>query len=210
MTLYVPGPAGRLEARLWEPAPGERPRAACVVCHPHPRGGGTMHTTAAYRTGRGLALAGLAVLRFNFRGVGLSAGEHDGKGAEELDLVACLDWMERRYPTLSLWAAGFSFGARTAASRARSEPRIARIVLVALPIAGFDCSFLREVETPGLVLQAERDEFGNLAELKRRFPELYPGLELDEVPGADHFFTDASQEVQERVRGYALRALEGS
>ena len=83
-------------------------------------------------------------------------------------------------------------------------------MLVALPVAGYDCSFLREVETPGLVLQAERDEFGNLAELKRRFPELYPGLELDEVPGADHFFTDASQELQERVRRYALGVIRGS
>jgi uncharacterized protein len=206
MTLYVQGPAGRLEARLWEPSDAS-PRAACVVCHPHPLGGGTMNTTAAYRTARGLSDAGLAVLRFNFRGVGLSEGAHDGHGAEEEDLVASLDWMEERFPGAEPWAAGFSFGARTVASRARSEPRLRRIVLVALPVEAFDCSFLTEVRVPGLILQAGNDEFGNLDRLKRRFPALYPGLELDEIPGTNHFFEGASRELQERVRAYARRAL---
>jgi len=206
MNLFVDGPVGRLEARLWEPREG-RPKAACVMCHPHPMGGGTMNTTAAYRAGRGLFDAGLAVLRFNFRGVGLSDGEHDGEGGEEGDLGTCLDWLQTRYPEAELWAAGFSFGARTAASRARVDARIRRTVLVALPVDAFDCSFLTEVSVPGLILQAERDEFGNLAELKRRFPELHPGIELDEVPATNHFFEGASAELQSRARAYASRAL---
>lgn len=204
MTLFVDGPVGRLEARLWAPDDAE-PRAACVVCHPHPLGGGTMHTTAAYRAGRGLFEAGLAVLRFNFRGVGLSDGEHDGEGGEELDLTACLDWLAERYPGLDLWTAGFSFGARTSASRARVEERVKRIVLVALPVDAFDCSFLPEVAQPGLIVQAENDEFGNLAALQSQFPRLHDGIELTEVPATNHFFEGSAQELQARVRDYALR-----
>src|SRR6478735_6650392 len=79
MDLFLPGPAGRLEAKLWEPEAGA-PKAAIVFCHPHPLGGGTMDNKVVFRASRGLQEAGLAVLRFNFRGVRRSAGKHDGKG----------------------------------------------------------------------------------------------------------------------------------
>lgn len=205
MSLFLDGPAGRLEARLWEPdGPA---RVACAVCHPHPLGGGTMHTTAVFRLARGLQEAGALVLRFNFRGVGLSAGVHDGKGAEEEDLVAALDWLEARQPSLPLWAAGFSFGARTVASRARTEPRIRRVALVALPVRAYDCSFLEEVEQPGALFMAGRDEFGTLAELERQFPSLPARWERHELPEADHYFTGQGEALQELVRSWAARAL---
>jgi alpha/beta superfamily hydrolase len=207
MSLFLEGPVGRLEAKLWLPADGREPRAACVVCHPHPLGGGTMDTTAVYRTARGLEQAGLAVLRFNFRGVKKSDGEHDGHGAEELDLAAALDWMQAQHPDLELWAAGFSFGSRTVASRVRVEERVKRILLVALPVREYDCSFLREVRQPGLIVMAEHDEFGTLTELREQFPDLSPALELDEVPDTDHFFTDKGLELQGRVQAWAERVL---
>lgn len=208
MDLLIPGPAGHLQATLWQPPKGVAPRAAAVVCHPHPLYGGTMNTTAVFRTARGLQLAGLRVLRFNFRGVGKSEGTHHGEGGEADDLGAALDWLGKESPGLALWAGGFSFGARTAAFRASVDPRIQRVVLVALPVTRFDCSFLREVSQPGLIVMASEDEYGTLAELKRQFPKLHAGLELEEVVGSGHFFEGHTAELQRRVSEYAQRVLE--
>src|SRR5262245_18831713 len=72
---WIAGPAGGLESLLEEPDDQE-PRLAAVLCHPHPLYGGTMHNKVVYRTARGLRRAGVVVLRFNFRGVGRSEGEH--------------------------------------------------------------------------------------------------------------------------------------
>ena len=206
MSLSIPGPTGPLEAKLWKPQ-GAAPRAAAVLCHPHPLHGGTMNTTALFRSARGLEEAGLAVLRFNFRGVGKSAGVHDGKGAEELDLKAALDWMEHEFPGLELWIGGFSFGARTSASYASKDPRVKRILLVALPVKVFDCSFLLRITQPGLILMAGRDEFGTLRELKELFPKLPPQLETDEIPDVTHYFANGTQELQARVRRFAEESL---
>jgi len=133
MRFFIPGPVGRLEALLWMPKDGAAPRAAAVVCHPLPTAGGTMDNNVVFRIARGLQHAGLAVLRFNFRSAGASEGVHDGKGAEEGDVRAALDHLERGLPGLELWAAGFSFGARTVGSLARSEARIRRVALIAPP-----------------------------------------------------------------------------
>jgi uncharacterized protein len=207
MELYLDGPAGRLEAKLWEPPHGTRPRAAAVFCHPHPLYGGTMDNKVVFRAARGLQNAGIAVLRFNFRGVRGSDGVHDGHGGEVLDLRAALDWMQARYPAQQLWAGGFSFGSRTAAQGALVEPRIVRLVLVALPVLAFDCSYIRDVRQPGFVLMAERDEYGTLSELTRRYPEVSQRFELDEVAAVGHFFDDATHEVQNRITAYAERVL---
>jgi len=208
MELFIPGPAGRLEAVLW-PAPDKQaPRAAAVMCHPHPLFGGTLKNNVVFRAARGLNQAGLAVLRFNFRGVERSEGVHDGQGGEVEDLGAALDWLAAQHPGLPLWAGGFSFGARTAAERATRDARIQRVVLVALPVRKFDCSFLREVTQPGYVLMAGEDEYGTLPELRERFPEAARTLELDEVPGVGHFFEGQTQEVTRRVQHWAERQLE--
>ncbi|MCP3920894.1 MAG: hypothetical protein GY711_35650 [bacterium] len=211
MNLFIPGPEGRLEAILWTPpTDAPPPRAAVVVCHPHPAHGGTMRNNVVYRVARGLAEAGLVVVRFNFRGTGLSAGVHDGAGAEDGDLVAVLDWMAREHPELELWAAGFSFGARTVASVASCYPRILRALLVALPVSAYPCEFASELEGPGLVLMAGADEFGSLAVLEERFPELADAFETHEIEGADHFFKGFLPDVQAYVRAWAERSLETS
>ena len=207
MDLLIPGPEGQLEATLWMPKDGAKPLAACAFCHPHPLGGGPMANNVVFRAARGLQNAGLAVLRFNFRGVGKSEGVHHGQGGEEEDLRAALDHLAKELPGTELWTGGFSFGARTAASYARRDPRIVRLVLVAIPVGAFDVSFLREVKLPGFVLMAEKDPYGTLETLQMRFPDLYAGLETDEVAGVDHFFQGKTTEVQERVRRYAERAL---
>ena len=108
---WLAGPAGRLEALLEEPA-DEAPRLAVVLCHPHPRFGGTMHNKVVYRMARGLRAAGAVVLRFNFRGVGASQGEYGEMAGEMEDARMALGWLRERYPELPFALAGFSFGAR--------------------------------------------------------------------------------------------------
>lgn len=205
--ILIPGAVGELEAHAWSTLDGRPPRAAIVFCHPHPLYGGSMKSNVVFRAARGLQEAGVAVLRFNFRGVGRSNGVHHGAGGEVDDLGAALGWMAAAHPGVELWAGGFSFGSRTAAQRAIVDERIRRIVLVALPVRAFDCSYILDVRQPGLVLMAGNDEFGTLRELREKFGALDPGLETDEIPGTDHFFGNETQELQRRVRTYAERVL---
>ena len=166
-----------------------------------------MNNTVVFRAARGLQQAGVRVLRFNFRGVGKSAGRHHGEGGEAEDLGAALDWLARENPDVPLWAGGFSFGSRTVALRATTDARITRVVLVGFPVAAYDCSFLRDVRQPGLIVMTENDEYGTLAELRRQFPDLHEGIEVEEVTGTGHFFEGKTQELQKRTRAYAERVL---
>jgi alpha/beta superfamily hydrolase len=203
--LTIQGPVGRLEAVLWEPE--GPPRAVAVVAHPHPQHGGTMDNNVVHRTARGLHDAGLAVVRFNFRGTGASEGQHDGNGAEDEDLRAVVDDLAQRYPGLELWAAGFSFGARTVARLAPKEPRIRRVLLVALPVLAYDCRFALQIRQPGAIVMAGEDRFGTLAELRSQMPELLDRFHVEEVPGVDHFFSGSLDELRARVRSWAESVL---
>ncbi|MCY2959935.1 MAG: alpha/beta hydrolase [Planctomycetota bacterium] len=207
MDVVVQGPAGRLVAKLWEPEGHIAPRAVAVFCHPHPLYGGTMDNKVVFRAARGLQHAGVAVLRFDFRGVRRSEGVHDGRGGEVDDLGAALDWMVARYPGVELWAGGFSFGSRTAVQRALVDPRIQRLVLVALPVLAFDCAYFARIAIPAIVVMGERDTYGTLPELRRQFPDLPPSIEAIEIANAGHFFDDQTHELQETVRAYAARSL---
>ncbi len=213
MDVRFEGPAGMLEGILWEPK--GTPHAAVAVCHPHPKPppptlGGTMRNNVVHRIARGFLDAGLAVVRFNFRGVGLSQGEHDGNGAEDGDLLAALDFLEARYPGLPLWASGFSFGARTTASTAVGEPRIQRVAMVALPVSYYPVEYAKDVKQPGLILMAGEDPFGTRAVLEERFPELVARMEVQEVPHVDHFFTGELDQVRDRITDWATRSLQGA
>jgi alpha/beta superfamily hydrolase len=210
MELTIQGPAGRLEAIYDPPEEGVAPRAAAAVCHPHPLYRGTMDNTVVFRTARALRRAGLAVVRFNFRGVEGSEGEHHGEGDEERDLAAVLGWLEERHPGADLWAAGYSFGARTACGLASWSERVRRVVCVALPVLHFDCACVEELPQPALFVFAGEDEFGTLAAMRERFPVLPPHFELVEIPGTDHFFRRKTPALEEAVHTWARDATEKS
>ena len=128
--IVIPVAHGGLEAILREPA---APIAAAVVCHPHPLGGGTMNNNVVYRTAKVLVEAGIAALRFNFRGVGASSGSHaDGLGEED-DVRAALATLRARHPALPLWVAGFSFGARVGLAVGAEDPQAASLDLLLPP-----------------------------------------------------------------------------
>lgn len=190
--VELTGPAGRLEALL-EEAPD--PRFAAVVCHPHPRFGGTMHTHAAYHLARAVRAAGGIALRFNYRGVGRSAGRYDGGRGEVADTRAALDWLAAERPGLPLLAIGFSFGAWMVIACAGADPRVAGLLLAGLALRSADPELerhagdVRAVEKPVAVVQAARDEFGLPEEVRHVLAGSTWPRRLAVVPGATHLFT---------------------
>ena len=158
-TLFLAGPAGRLEAILEEPE-GQDPVEAAVVCHPHPQHGGTMHNKVVYRLARGLRKAGCVVLRFNFRGVNLSEGTYDRGKGEADDARTALAGLRGRYPQLPALVAGFSFGSRAALRVAASDATVSRVIAVGFPTKYPNRDWVREVHVPKFFIQSTNDEHG--------------------------------------------------
>jgi len=200
--LKIPVAHGWLEGVLKEP--DEAPRGAAVVCHPHPVYGGTMHTKALYRAAQGLVEAGVVVLRFNFRGVGVSTGSHDQGIGERDDLRDAMDWLEVRYPLLPMVIGGFSFGSMVGLSVGVEDVRAVALLGLGLPVdkAEYDYSYLAGADKPVLVVQGEADEFGSGAAVAEILKPMGPHITVVRLPGADHYFTERLDELKETVRGY--------
>ncbi len=191
MQLDLQGPAGRLEALL-EEGPGAT--FAALVCHPHPRFGGTMHNHATYRLAKAVRARGGDALRFNYRGVGRSAGTHGFGDGEALDAAAALAWLAGARPGLPLLACGFSFGAWMAILAGGAEPRVTGLLLAGLALRAPDLARIRDsgrardVEKPLAVIQAERDEFGTPDEVEAALADSPAPRRLAVVPSATHLF----------------------
>lgn len=199
----IQGPAGALEALLEEPDDGE-PLEAALVCHPHPLYGGTMHNKVVYRLARGLRRSGSAVLRFNFRGVGRSQGEHAHGAGEVDDARAALEWLRERYPELPYTLAGFSFGSRVILRLGCAERMSpARLIAAGYPTRGDDRSYLAACPIPKVFLQSTHDEHGPRPELERVFEEISEPKRLIWIEAADHFFAGALERLEETVAGLA-------
>lgn len=197
--VTLEGPVGALEGLLQERSAHDHVLTA-VVCHPHPLHGGTLHNKVVHRVASVLHELGAVVLRFNFRGVGKSAGTFaDGVGELE-DARAALHWMEARYPDAKPWAAGFSFGSWVAARLAASEPGIERLILVAPPVASHDFSALGSATVPKLVIQGTRDDLCPLPALEGVFPGWAAPKALVRVEGASHFFDRQLAALAEALR----------
>jgi alpha/beta superfamily hydrolase len=182
-------PAGRLEALL-NTGRDDAPYAA-LVCHPHPAGGGTMHNKVVYHAMKALSSCGLPVLRFNFRGVGLSEGEHDNGRGERDDVRAGLDWLEQKFQRPILFA-GFSFGSQVGLRACCGDPRVKGLIGLGLPVraAGRDYSykFLPECTAPKLFISGDHDEFGPHDLLSQVWEQAPEPKRLVWVEGGDHFF----------------------
>jgi alpha/beta superfamily hydrolase len=193
MQLDLAGPAGRLEALLEGP---EDARFAALVCHPHPGLGGTMHTHAAYRLAKAAVARGGAALRFNYRGVGRSAGRYDGGRGEAEDARAALAWLARERAGVRLLCCGFSFGAWMALLAGGADPAVRGLLLsgVALRAEGLEdfreTGRARDVAKPVAVVQAEHDPFGAPAEIEEALRGSRGPRRLSVVRGATHLFTE--------------------
>jgi alpha/beta superfamily hydrolase len=195
----IGGPGGRLEALLDEPAGSTDVRAAVVLAHPHPQYGGTMHTKVVYQVAKALTRVGCTVLRFNFRGVGTSAGRFDNGVGEADDFRAGLDFLHERHPGARLWAAGFSFGAWVALTAGAADPRVSTLVGIAPPLARYDFEGARISTRAKFFIQGERDEICPLKDMQQFYARCEEPKELVVIDGADHLFDGKTTEVGEAI-----------
>lgn len=199
LPLVLEGPAGPLEALLQERDEHDHDLTA-VVCHPHPLYGGTMHNKVAHRAASTLHALGAAVLRFNFRGVGHSAGAFDRGEGELEDARVALAYLRARYPNARRWAAGFSFGSWVASRLAASEPDVERLILIAPPVHTQAFAEMRTLAAPKLVVQGTGDEICRPENLERVWPEWAEPKRLVRVAGAGHFFDRQLGELADAIR----------
>ena len=209
----IPGPVGPLEALLDEPAASrgvgsdglvqsggkEALRAAVVIGHPHPQYGGTLHTKTVYQAAKALARIGCAVLRFNFRGAGRSAGLFDNGRGEKDDFRAALAFMRERYPDAPLWAAGMSFGAWIGLSVGTADPRVSALIGIALPLSHYDFSDVAGSTKPKFFIHGERDEITPLKDVREFYARCADPKELVVIDAADHLFDGKVGEVADAV-----------
>jgi alpha/beta superfamily hydrolase len=198
----IPGPAGRLEALLM--LPEGQPVGAAVVCHANPLQGGMMHFKVVFRAAKALQEQGLAVLRFNFRGVGASEGTHDGGRGEQDDVRAALDELVRRHPGVPVVLGGFSFGSVMALRVGLGDTRVGALFALGLPISMMgDQHFLETGGKPRLFVQGEKDAFADEPTIRALVERLPEPKSLVILPGADHFFAGQLDRLQEIVASWA-------
>lgn len=184
--LLLDGPAGTIESLLEAP-PDQEPVGCAVVCHPHPVHGGTMHNKVAHTLARSFVNSGMAALRFNFRGVGKSAGAFDDGIGELDDIFAALDWLRNTLPESPLWLSGFSFGAALAV-RAAVDANPAGLISIAPAVRRFANSLDAQPQCPWLIAIGDQDELVDVDETIEWVNALEPGPELQVFPDTGHFF----------------------
>ena len=209
----IPGPAGRLECLLDEPAAVRTVgrdgllatadatglRAAVVLAHPHTEYGGTMHTKTVYQAAKALSRIGCAVLRFNFRGAGASDGAFDNGAGETDDFRAAVQFMHDRYPGANLWAAGMSFGAWIALSVGVEDARVSTLVAIAAPVGRYDFGAVAQSAKAKFFIHGERDEVCPLKEVREFYARAVEPKELVVIDGADHLFDGKVSEVADAI-----------
>lgn len=200
-SLFIAGPAGRLEALIEEPDDRD-PAEAALVCHPHPLHGGTMHNKVAYRLARGLRRNGAAVLRFNFRGVNLSEGTHDHGKGETADALAALSVLRDRYPGLPFTIAGFSFGSRVALKAACSDQGslCRRVIAAGFPTKYRTFWMAEQCRRPRIFIHSTNDEHGPREEMQALYDRLWAPKQLVWIESRDHFFDGALDEFERAVQ----------
>lgn len=204
--LTIKAPHGQLEAILKE-ASGERAGIG-IVCHPHPLGGGTMHNKVVFRAAAGLGDAGLTTLRFNFRGVGASTGEHSEIPGGMEDVETVIDYMTNEYPGEDLTLAGFSFGSRTGMAVGINDDRVKRLISIGTPVDKYgDYDFLLEARKPILFVHGDNDEFGSLEHITELYYEVKKVTEAELVTFSNcgHFFDDHLNELRDAIKDWVKK-----
>lgn len=199
-SFFLDGPAGRLEALLNE---GRTDAThATVVCHPHPLFGGTMHNKVVFHAMKALHSFGWPVLRFNFRGAGLSEGEHDQGRGEVDDVRTALDWLATEF-SLPIVFAGFSFGAATGLKAACPDPRVQALISLGTPVQveerAYAYQFLQDCAKPKLFVSGSHDQYGPRPALEAMFARVAEPKRLVFIEGGDHFFLGHLDEMRNAI-----------
>ena len=207
-SLMIPGPAGNLEALLNTGEPNAT--HAALVCHPHPMHGGRMHNKVVFALTKALNGFGFPVLRFNFRGAGLSEGEHDFGRGEGQDVRAALDWLETEFH-LPIIFSGFSFGAAVGMRAACPDARVLAIIGAGVPVRvdnrGYDYAFLQNCAKPKFFISGGQDEFGPRAALEKIAAAAAEPKKLVLVEGVGHFFDNKLDELRGEVEEWVKEML---
>lgn len=209
--LFIPVEHGRLEAILKEPH-GRPITGVALVLHPHPLFGGTMHNKVVFRAASALNDAGLIVLRINFRGVGQSTGQHDEGRGEREDVRAGLDFLAENYASQKITLCGFSFGARVGLEVGMKDDRVIRVISIGTPVDKYDFSFLEDLRKPILFVQGDKDEFGNIDQLRELVDRvaLNATAELRVIKGAGHFFDGQLDELKAAITAWVSQTHSSS
>ncbi len=208
-SFFLDGPAGRLEALLNRGA--ENATHAALVCHPHPLFGGTLHNKVVFHTMKALNSFGFPVLRFNFRGAGLSQGDHDNGKGEVDDVRGALDWLEREFH-LPMIFAGFSFGAAVGLRATCPDSRVKAVIGVGTPVLPvdnrvYDLDFLQKCTKPKLFVSGENDKYGPRERLERFVGSVPKPKKLVIIENADHFFEGRLRELREVIEAWIKELL---
>ncbi|HJU41809.1 MAG TPA: alpha/beta family hydrolase [Vicinamibacterales bacterium] len=193
----ISGPAGPLESLL--DIPEGEPRAVAVFGHPHPLHGGTMHTKALYQAAKAMPRIGVAAVRFNFRGVGRSAGTFDAGAGEQEDFRAAITFAQERFPDVPLWAAGMSFGAWVAMIVGAADSRVSLLLGVAPPVDRYDFEALKTCTLPKFIIHGENDELISIKEIRKLYSQIPEPKELVVIEDANHLFEGKTSMVGEAV-----------
>lgn len=200
-TFLLPGALGDIEV-LVTPAPAENDRqATAIICHPHPLFGGTMKNKVVSTLARTFRELGLRTVRFNFRGVGRTAGKYDEGIGETEDLLKVIEWVKTVYPKDPLWLSGFSFGAYVSA-RAAVQVVPSQLVSIAPQVSRFIDAKLPPILCPWVLVQGDEDTVVSPQELKEWIPTLSHPPEMIWIHGAGHFFHGKLVELRERLKSY--------
>jgi uncharacterized protein len=203
-SFFLDGSAGQLEALL--NVGTESASHAAVVCHPHPLYGGTLHNKVVFHTMKALNSFGFPVLRFNFRGTGLSNGEHDHGRGEMDDVRTALDWLEREYRQPVIFA-GFSFGAAVGLRAACPDERVSALIGLGVPVSpiderSYDYGFLSSCGKPKLLVSGDRDQFAPKQQLESMFASVAEPKKLVMIAAANHFFEGRLREMRESIESW--------
>jgi len=210
-SFFLSGPAGRLEALLNEGRPNAH--FSSLVCHPHPLYGGTVHNKVVYRAMKALHGFGLPVLRFNFRGAGLSEGEHDRGHGEVDDVRTALNWLYSEYH-LPIIFCGFSFGAATGLRAACPDPNVVGLISLGTPVAAegrvYTYQFLHDCGRPKLFVSGALDQYSPKEKLREVVAAAAEPKELRLVEAADHFFEGHLPELQDAIQEWISKNFPGA
>jgi len=198
-SFFIDGPAGRLESILWTPTRSGTPTLAAILCHPHPLFGGTLHNKVVYQTAKSLDSLGIPVLRFNFRGAGLSAGSHDRGQGEEGDVQAAIDFLASEFPNTPLLLAGFSFGSWVGLRVGCADLRVTELIGLGIPVNSSDFSYLKTCTKPKLFVHGANDEHGARNKVADVVAALPGENKLVFIEDADHFFAGHLDQLDQAI-----------
>jgi alpha/beta superfamily hydrolase len=203
--VLLNGPVGRLEARYTHNNVSNSP--SVLILHAHPGHGGNMNNALTLKLHKLFTDIGFSSLRFNFRGVGKSDGEHDGSEGELADSAIALDWLQsQNHESDNFWICGISFGAWVGMQLLMRRPEIPKFILISPPAGKYDFNFLAPCPASGLVISGEKDSLIDTESVRGIIKKLNQQKSItvkhEIVKSSDHFFNEMEQKVLEKVKKY--------